>query len=47
MATPDNINADDRQSVYPPNSHRRTWAAIIITVVILAAGAFAFWYMAQ
>ncbi|MDE6264345.1 MAG: hypothetical protein K2M11_04285 [Paramuribaculum sp.] len=45
MATPDKNTDKDQQSVYPPDSPKRNWAAIIITLVIIAAGVIAFSYM--
>lgn len=33
---------ESAQSLYPPNSTGRTWAAIIITLLIIGAGVWAF-----
>ncbi|MDE5838124.1 MAG: hypothetical protein K2K08_02520 [Paramuribaculum sp.] len=35
----------EQQSVYPPDTPRKNWAAIIITLVIIAAGIIAFYCM--
>ncbi|MDE5745522.1 MAG: hypothetical protein K2H84_07710 [Paramuribaculum sp.] len=45
MTTPDKTPDKDQQSVYPPDTRRKNWAAAIITLVIIAAGIIAFWYM--
>ena len=36
---------ESAQSLYPPNSTDRTWAAIIITILIIGAGVWAFSYL--
>lgn len=45
MATTDKTPDKDSQSVYPPDSKRKNWAAAIITLVIIAAGIIAFYCM--
>ncbi|MDE5821259.1 MAG: hypothetical protein K2H63_02115 [Paramuribaculum sp.] len=45
MTTQNKTPDKKQQSVYPPDTPRKNWAAIIITLVIIAAGIIAFYYM--
>lgn len=45
MSKPEETPEKDNQSLYPADTPRKNWTAVIVTIVIIVAGILAFYYM--